>query len=319
MLPSNAFQIFAEVLVTSADNKIKAEIIFIVGNIAAESTSLRDSVLESILPAAMGGVLRSSGDCNVNRNGAFTLTTLCMGLDPPPNIEKTGALIPTLAHLIESWDMEVVTNSCFALSYLCETSPSHIQRVIEAGACPRLVELLGSRGNMEVVSSAVYVLGKIANGNEAQTQVIIDCEALPALRRLLSLEHKEVVMDACWVISNIAAGNRQQIQALIDANIFPEVAKLLQSDACQVVKEAVWVIKQSLSTRRTSLEQVDYFLSLGIVDLLCSLLSMNCAETLVLVLHSLDKCVIFGVNFKLEEVSGELTLSLKDSLIAMAF
>lgn len=50
--------------------------------------------------------------------------------------------LPALARLIHSNDEEVLTDSSWALSYLSDGTNDKIQAVIEAGVCPRLVELL---------------------------------------------------------------------------------------------------------------------------------------------------------------------------------
>lgn len=55
---------------------------------------------------------------------------------------QTRPALPVLARLIHSNDDEVLTDACWALSYLSDGSNDKIQAVIEAGVCARLVELL---------------------------------------------------------------------------------------------------------------------------------------------------------------------------------
>jgi len=50
--------------------------------------------------------------------------------------------LPALERLILSNDEEVLTDACWALSYLSDGTNDKIQAVIEAGVCRRLVELL---------------------------------------------------------------------------------------------------------------------------------------------------------------------------------
>lgn len=50
--------------------------------------------------------------------------------------------LPALAHLVHSNDEEVLTDACWALSYLSDGTNDKIQAVIEAGVCPRLVGFL---------------------------------------------------------------------------------------------------------------------------------------------------------------------------------
>ena len=68
---------------------------------------------------------------------------MCMADAPssPPGVQTKQAL-PTLARLINSQDEEVLTDACWALSYLSDGTNDKTQEVIQAGVCRRLVELL---------------------------------------------------------------------------------------------------------------------------------------------------------------------------------
>lgn len=50
--------------------------------------------------------------------------------------------LPALERLVHSNDEEVLTDACWALSYLSDGTNDKIQAVIEAGVCARLVQLL---------------------------------------------------------------------------------------------------------------------------------------------------------------------------------
>lgn len=59
-------------------------------------------------------------------------------------IEQVKPALLVLRQLIHSEDEAVLTDACWAMSYLCggNDDNTRIEAVIETGACPRLVELL---------------------------------------------------------------------------------------------------------------------------------------------------------------------------------
>lgn len=58
--------------------------------------------------------------------------------------------------LVKHSDKEVVSDACWALSYLTDGSVERIQAVIDSGVVPRLVELLGSN---EITCVVGYLFG----------------------------------------------------------------------------------------------------------------------------------------------------------------
>lgn len=113
------------------------------GNIAGDSATNRDEVLDSgILPPLLK-LLEATNRLNMCRNGVWTLSNLCRGKNPPPDFQKVSKCLPVLARFIFHEDNEVLSDACWALSYLSDGPNNKIQAVIDAGVCRRLVELLG--------------------------------------------------------------------------------------------------------------------------------------------------------------------------------
>ena len=80
---------------------------------------------------------------NMSRNAVWTISNLCRGKNPPPDFQKVSRCLPVLAKFVFHDDDEVLSDSCWALSYLSDGPNNKIQAVIDAGVCRRLVDLLG--------------------------------------------------------------------------------------------------------------------------------------------------------------------------------
>jgi importin subunit alpha-1 len=161
---------------------------------------------------------------------------------PQPAFDTVRPALPTLAQLIYSQDEEVLTDACWALSYLSDGPNEKIQAVIESGVCQRLVELL-MHPSPSVQTPALRTVGNIVTGDDLQTQIVINCNALPCLLALLNSPKKGIRKEACWTISNITAGNHHQIQAVIDNNVLPpliHVRSRLEFWAVFFVAVCVW-------------------------------------------------------------------------------
>ena len=91
---------------------------------------------------------------------------------PQPQFSLVAPALPTLGQLLYTQDEEVLTDACWALSYLSAGSNEKIQAVVEAGICRRMVELLMYPSSL-VQTPALRTVGNIVTGDDVQTQVQI--------------------------------------------------------------------------------------------------------------------------------------------------
>ncbi|CAN4101909.1 unnamed protein product [Withania somnifera] len=128
-------------LLSSPSDDVREQAVWALGNIAGDSPKYRDLVLGHGALVALLAQFNEHAKLSMLRNATWTLSNFCRG-KPQPQFEQTKAALPTLARLIHSNDEEVLTDACWALSYLSDGTNDKIQAVIEAGVCPRLTELL---------------------------------------------------------------------------------------------------------------------------------------------------------------------------------
>ncbi|KAA8543049.1 hypothetical protein F0562_021456 [Nyssa sinensis] len=304
VIDHGAVPIFVRLLGSPSDD-VREQAVWALGNIAGDSPKCRDLVLNHGALVPLLAQFNEHAKLSMLRNATWTLSNFCRG-KPQPQFELTKPALPALARLIHSNDEEVLTDACWALSYLSDGTNDKIQAVIEAGVCPRLVELL-LHPSPSVLIPALRTVGNIVTGDDIQTQVIIEHQALPCLLNLLTHNYKKSIKkEACWTISNITAGNRDQIQAVIEAGIIVPLVQLLQNAEFEIKKEAAWAI--SNATSGGTHEQIKFLVGQGCIKPLCDLLVCPDPRIVTVCLEGLENILKVGEVEKNLGNTGDVNL-----------
>ncbi|XP_023545266.1 importin subunit alpha-4-like isoform X2 [Cucurbita pepo subsp. pepo] len=299
-----AVPIFVQLLSSGSDD-VREQAVWALGNVAGDSPSCRDLVLSHGALMPLLAQLNEHSKLSMQRNATWTLSNFCRGKPPTP-FEQVKPALPVLRQLIHLTDEEVLTDACWALSYLSDGPNEKIQAVIEAGVCPRLVELLLHQ-SPSVLVPALRTVGNIVTGDDAQTQFVIDNQVLPNLYQLLTQNHKKSIKkEACWTISNITAGNRAQIQAVIEANIVLPLVHLLQHAEFDIKKEAGWAI--SNATSGGSHQQIQFLVTQGCIKPICDLLTCPDPRIVTVCLEGLDNILKVGEADKDMGMNGGINI-----------
>nr|BAJ34004.1 unnamed protein product [Eutrema halophilum] len=225
------------------------------------------------------------------RNATWTLSNFCRG-KPQPSFEQTKPALPVLERLVQSTDDEVLTDACWALSYLSDSSNDKIQAVIASGVVPRLIELL-NHSSQTVLIPALRTIGNIVTGDDVQTQTVIDFQVLPSLLNLVTNTYKKSIKkEACWTISNITAGSSNQIQAVIEAGLIQPLVWLLHNAEFEVKKEAAWGI--SNATSGGTKDQIKFLVGQGCIKPICDLLTCPDPRIVSVCLEALENILVVG-------------------------
>jgi hypothetical protein len=285
-------------LLRSPNAEVREQAVWALGNIAGDSPEYRDLVLKT--GDSMQRLItilendHTSPKLTMIRNATWCMSNFCRG-KPKPNFNQIKTCIPVLAKLLMQNDPEVLTDSCWALSYVTDDQTQgnqKIQAVIEqTGICQRLIYLL-QHGTNAVQVPALRTIGNIVTGDDAQTQAMLAPNPLPALLGTLTCQRKSLRKETCWTVSNVTAGTPQQIQQVIDANLIPPLVNVLKEDQFDVQKEAAWAISNITSGGTDN--HTRFLVSQAAIPAMCGMLKCGDVKMIMVVLDALDNILKVG-------------------------
>ncbi|KAJ8770619.1 hypothetical protein K2173_021266 [Erythroxylum novogranatense] len=189
-------------LLSSASDDVREQAVWALGNVAGDSPNCRDLVLGhgALMPL----------------NATWTLSNFCRGKPPIP-FDQVKLALPILRELIHLNDEEVLTDACWALSYLSDGTNDKIQAVIEAGVTQRLVEFL-LHPSPTVLIPALRILGNIVT-------------------------EFDIKKEAAWAISNATSGgSHEQIRLKLEDFLSPENIRSLKDLPMHSFETQVWEV-----------------------------------------------------------------------------
>lgn len=289
-----AIPIFVQLLESPSDD-VREQAVWALGNVAGDSPECRNLVLEAGVLDPLLRLCNQNSKLTLLRNATWTLSNICRGKPLPP-FHAIQSALPVLSALLFLKDEEVLTDACWAFSYISDDTGPHnekISEVIKCGAIPRLCHLL-SHANNNVKHPALRTIGNIVTGDDLQTQVVINNGALPRLLGLLTNEKKAIRKEACWTISNITAGNVEQIEAVIENNMIQPLATLLRTGEFDVKKEAAWAISNLTSGGNDA--QIKFLVHQQAIPPLCALFTSTNSRIVMVALEGIENILRVGQN-----------------------
>jgi len=171
-------------LLSSNNMHLAGEATWGLGNLAADSISCRDSILNrGGFELIVKFLEKLSTNSSYFSQGIWALLNMC-GVRPCPPIERIECSLPLFVRALNESDNNTAINEALrALSYISQGDEISIQNILDAGIMPHLLkalkylivhfELTNRSEDKSVLQSAVKILINISAGSDNQTHVSI--------------------------------------------------------------------------------------------------------------------------------------------------
>lgn len=200
--------------------------------------------------------------------------------------------------MIESDYPEILTDICWAFSYITDGEPSRIRFILNTNVLPRIIKLLEHQ-YIAIQVACLRTIGNLLTGSDEETQFAIDLGVIDTLNKLITHPKKAVRKEVCWSISNITAGNSLQIQACLDCKLIDKTIHSMQYDEPEIRKEAVWAV--SNCTACATPEQYKELVNRGILKAYASVLNIPDTRVLFVTIAGIDNILKCGKNHFIDE------------------
>mmetsp|Transcript_13187 Transcript_13187/g.23700 ORF Transcript_13187/g.23700 Transcript_13187/m.23700 type:complete len:571 (-) Transcript_13187:160-1872(-) len=226
-----------------ASAEIKGQVAWTLANLAGDSKTMRDLVLEAgaLQPLLMNiqkESITNSNDLFLLRKVVWCVSVLTVW---PLETDANGFMLDAAKEVITQFALtyqamlppcqgseDIFDNIHWALSRLSGNKSNDAiehtihEHIMSFGMTTNLVnvlrQIISLQGSSRVAPwPIVRILGNFVAGyDEGHTQTVIDCGFLDHLPILMdSTNAYDIRKDACWMASNIAAGSKKQVDLLV--------------------------------------------------------------------------------------------------------
>ena len=274
-------------LLCSPDQELLELCVWCIGNLAGDSVYTRDKLVQ-LVPSLMQ--LLNKIPVSRWKNIIWTLSNLCRG-KPLPDIETTKQVLAIVPAVLQIDDEEIISDCCWALSYISDGDCQRIQDILDLGILDTLIGLLAHESE-KVVTPCLRTLGNIATGNEKQTQQALNLGLVDKISPFLTSKKISLKREVLWTLSNSTAGSDEQINLVLSHPCIGTVISSLNSPDFELKKEALWTI--SNATHAASPELALKVIELGAFPLICEVLCMKDSKILLVVLEAINNLLRAG-------------------------
>lgn len=172
---------------------------------------------------------------------AWCLSNL-VRMKPIPHTRYLLQALPAFVSFIHSNNEEVLTDTCWALSYIAESFECVYLMKENPSFIRRLVELATKSSTLSVLVPSIRAFGNILLEDDSE-EIVLNSGFLDYTINLLTHPKRAVQREMLWILSNIVSGSVKCCERIIsDPDIFHLVFKLLSTSHENVVTDGLYMV-----------------------------------------------------------------------------
>ncbi|ELA46784.1 hypothetical protein VCUG_01743 [Vavraia culicis subsp. floridensis] len=271
ILDYGAIPLFADMLKEN-DEDLVDQAAWAFGNIAGDSEKMRDAAINcdvlKIVISLAAQLLKTNASLRVLKNCTWLVSNLNRGRNPPPKLENMKASLEVLQQLINYKDDEVLNDTLWALSYICDNSAEAVDMVYSTDVLDKTLNILRNHyeyNSVKVMLPAIRMVGNIITGKDEHVDMLLKRDVVGILKDIFQHFQGDVALkklrkEICWIFSNIACGTKDHISCLVNEHIMDLLYSTTNLQN-YIKMEACWAITNMMSHCEECFEHFELVLS----------------------------------------------------------
>jgi len=212
LVNSNVLNMVINILVSSGNQQIISNCIWIIANISATNGCIRDVVinnngLDAILFIA-SKVFSPDFECQLGElytNVIWAFSTMCK-VKPKLNTEFWVSILPYFSHVIENYEFysyKIILDACTGIQSISFGDENTIQTIVDSEIIPKVIALYAKHANNPISYRILQIIGNIYAGNSRQRQYMTRLHGLSLLNAYLLAPEAVFVSTACRILAGM--------------------------------------------------------------------------------------------------------------------